>query len=477
MALDAAPTSPTRAQIAAALREFQSTPGKFSVASRQPAVLFSTVREVLQMAAGRTGTSGEPADETDSGLRQAATFFTRTALLYPGADHYALLGLDRVADAAAVKDRYRQMMRVIHPDFSGVAATTWPADAPARVNLAYEVLCSTFRRREYDEQLAAAASPPSPRPEIRRPPPRPVAVPTDPKTTLKWIVAACGIAAVTIMGGSFLFGSRQDPVLLVQRSPVLPAVVAEPPPAPVPATVAAPLVAVAPAPALPVAPRVAVAAPAPAPAPVLNTPIPEPARPAAVALAAPARAAPLPAPVVPAAVRQPEPLAVAVAVPAPAPAPVQAAPLAPPPVVAARVAPPELAPVAAAPAPPPPMARPVVTLAEAQPLLSALLQYIEGGRGERLLNLLDREARAAPGAQALSRQFDVLVDGARPVKLTHVEFKAEPADGRLLVTGQIRLHTDNQTIGSMGKKLVLRAEFANRDGTVVMTGLSGSGSN
>jgi hypothetical protein len=29
-----------------------------------------------------------------------------------------------------------------------------------------------------------------------------------------------------------------------------------------------------------------------------------------------------------------------------------------------------------------------------------------------------------------------------------------------------------QSIGSIGKQIVLRAEFASRDGTVVMTGLS-----
>ena len=113
-----------------------------------------------------------------------------------------------------------------------------------------------------------------------------------------------------------------------------------------------------------------------------------------------------------------------------------------------------------------------MSLAEAQPLLSILLQHLESGRGDRLIDLLDREARNKPGAQALSRQYDGLVEGMHPVRLSHIEFKAEPADGRLLVTGQFRLHVGEQTIGSLGKKMVLRAEFASREGTVVMTGLS-----
>ena len=125
----------------------------------------------------------------------------------------------------------------------------------------------------------------------------------------------------------------------------------------------------------------------------------------------------------------------------------------------------------------PPPARPApvagVSLAEAQPLLSILLQHLESGQGERLINMLDRAARNKPGAQALSRHYDGLVDGMKPVRLSHVEFKAEPADGRLVVTGNIRLQVGEQTIGSLGKLMVLRAEFASRDGAVVMTGLSG----
>jgi hypothetical protein len=159
-------------------------------------------------------------------------------------------------------------------------------------------------------------------------------------------------------------------------------------------------------------------------------------------------------------------------------------PASPPPGAAAELPqpPPPIAAAVSAPAPVPlPQPRPVpvagVSLAEVQPLLSLLLQHLESGRGERLIDLLDREARAKPAAQALSQQYDGLVDGMRPVRLSHVEFKSEPADGRLLVTGHIRLQVGEHTIGSMGKKMVLRAEFALRQGAVVMTGLSGAPGN
>ena len=65
------------------------------------------------------------------------------------------------------------------------------------------------------------------------------------------------------------------------------------------------------------------------------------------------------------------------------------------------------------------------------------------------------------------------VTSARPVKLSHVELRAEPGDGRLFVVGHFRVLAGEQTIGSMGKKMVLRAEFVSRDGNVVITGLSG----
>lgn len=89
--------------------------------------------------------------------------------------------------------------------------------------------------------------------------------------------------------------------------------------------------------------------------------------------------------------------------------------------------------------------------------------------------MLEREARGQPGAQALSRHYDRLVDGMRPVRLSHVEFKAEPGDGRLLVTGNIGLQGGEQS--GPGKKIVVRAEFASRAGNIVMIGLSGEPGN
>jgi hypothetical protein len=141
--------------------------------------------------------------------------------------------------------------------------------------------------------------------------------------------------------------------------------------------------------------------------------------------------------------------------------------------------PPAAAPVASA----PPVARaapavalpiPSPTLSDAQPLLTQVLQMLETGSSDQLLRMLDSDARQAPGAQALSRQFDQLVKGARPVRLMHVDFNGEPRNGVLLVTGRIRLQAGETTIGAQGQRFLLRAEFASRGGKVILTDLSGA---
>jgi hypothetical protein len=148
----------------------------------------------------------------------------------------------------------------------------------------------------------------------------------------------------------------------------------------------------------------------------------------------------------------------------------QAAPAAPPVAVASTPAPRSAA------APPPVVAAavPSPTLADAQPLLSQLLQVLESGKGDQLLRLVEGDGRRAASAQALSYQYEQLVRGARPVRLTQVEFKGESREGVLLVTGRIRLHAGEPTIGSHGERFLVRAEFVSRGGKVLLTGLSGA---
>ena len=117
--------------------------------------------------------------------------------------------------------------------------------------------------------------------------------------------------------------------------------------------------------------------------------------------------------------------------------------------------------------------RPAPTIMEAQPLLNQLLQSLESGHAEQLLHLVDAEGRQMGGPQALFRQYQRLVGRGSQVRLSHAEFKGESKDSVLIVTGIVRLQIGESTIGALGEKLMLRAEFESRGEGISMTGLSG----
>src|SRR6187551_1939117 len=112
------PAGASSAALQAALLDYSHSPGKYRVTLRQPQMLFAALREVLHIAVGRDGEVSS-ASEDAAAARDAARFFVRTALLFPGADHYTLLGVERTVDNTDLKDRYRLMMRLVHPDFAG----------------------------------------------------------------------------------------------------------------------------------------------------------------------------------------------------------------------------------------------------------------------------------------------------------------------------------------------------------------------
>jgi DnaJ-domain-containing protein 1 len=556
-----------RSAVEHALLDFHRAPGKYALIRRQPSVLFASVKDVLQIASGRApdaNDGGAPAAD----VRKAACFFVRSALLYPDADHYALLGLDTDADVAAVKDRYRQMMRLMHPDFADVLSdANWPTDAATRVNQAYDVLSSPVRRRAYDEARDPPATPIAPQPhaETRAPfrtaPARPPA--TDPRYRLKQLAVVFGVTGSMALAATLYIGSNNEKESLVQRSREIDAMVAAalpvheasseaavpnpaaaarelekrvdvevatlpPPQAAPPAPTPEPLVAPLPAPpsihtpptVVAAAPQVLPAAPTPTPAPpplvkrpelpsvVAPAPVRSPAAPTIVAAVTPpplSAPSPVPVPVIVAAAPPPAPLAAtAVIAPRPAAPVILAAPVAAPvlavapapvPLPAPAIAPapsPAFAPIPSpAPAPvvvavaksatfspaPGPAAAPVrsipgVTLAEVHPLLSKLLQQMESGWGDQVLSVLEREARTAPAAQALARNYNALLEGSHRVRLANVQFKAEPREGRLLVVGHVSMLIGEPDPGALPKQFSVQAEFASRDGSVVMTRLA-----
>ncbi len=77
-------------------------------------------------------------------------------------NHYQVLGLDRHATDAQVRDAYRALAKRHHPDVSGTGSNDAVFKAVA---LAYEVLSDPKSRAKYDAQLdvddcASATAPP-----------------------------------------------------------------------------------------------------------------------------------------------------------------------------------------------------------------------------------------------------------------------------------------------------------------------------
>src|SRR5581483_10583649 len=63
-------------------------------------------------------------------------------------DYYRILGVDRNADAKAVKQAYRRLARKHHPDMN--PGNRAAAERFKEINEAYEVLSDPEKRRRYD---------------------------------------------------------------------------------------------------------------------------------------------------------------------------------------------------------------------------------------------------------------------------------------------------------------------------------------
>jgi hypothetical protein len=110
---------------------------------------------VLKFALGRfdRGWHRDLPQHDQQELTQAARAFVRQVCLWERATHYQVLCLDRRAGADEVKENYRLLMALMHPDRGDAE---WPADSAQRVNDAYAVLSDEKARRAYDEGLRKA---------------------------------------------------------------------------------------------------------------------------------------------------------------------------------------------------------------------------------------------------------------------------------------------------------------------------------
>lgn len=106
---------------------------------------------LVSMAAGKFDWSGSDiaGDESHQARRRsAAQRVLLTNALRSDADYYELLAVRADASQDQIRDAYRRMIALVHPDSSPVG---FPLDAASRVNLAYSTLGDAVRRAAYDD--------------------------------------------------------------------------------------------------------------------------------------------------------------------------------------------------------------------------------------------------------------------------------------------------------------------------------------
>lgn len=204
------------------LLEFERSPGRYPVALREPRPLFEHIHRVMLLASDRPVEDLPAAATHAPGLRRAARFFVRTVMLRPGADPFTLLGLPTDFEPLQLREHYRLMIRLTHPDFVA-AGESWPADAAMRVNLAKDLLASPDKRAACVAELRApahlrwatrAGAPARTRPLLAAPlVPRP-SLPHAPPPRGGWSARArlvwLGMGAAVLAGAYLLMVPRDD---------------------------------------------------------------------------------------------------------------------------------------------------------------------------------------------------------------------------------------------------------------------------
>jgi len=86
-------------------------------------------------------------------VRDAAIAFVRQVCLWERATHYQVLCLEPDATHEAIRESYRLLIALIHPDRQDATGPGWPTGCSQRANQAHAVLADAQRRAEYDAGL------------------------------------------------------------------------------------------------------------------------------------------------------------------------------------------------------------------------------------------------------------------------------------------------------------------------------------
>ena len=144
---------PGSAAVAAQLLDFLREPARFRPAWLHGERPLPEGHVVLKFALGRfsPGWNRDLSPHDKQALVEAAKAFVRQVCLWERATHYQVLCLEPGSGVESVRENYRLLMALLHPDRQDEGSEPeWPTGCAQRVNEAYAVLSDPERRRQYD---------------------------------------------------------------------------------------------------------------------------------------------------------------------------------------------------------------------------------------------------------------------------------------------------------------------------------------
>ena len=164
---------------------FFQEPARYRAEGRRRAAPLLDSEVVLKLALGRRIELTVPTQDANAAvkLQAAAMMYVRHIFFRPDATPYQTLGLAPGASPEAIKESFRLLMHLVHPDRQDARAV-WPDSFAALANRAYGVLRNQDARARFDREAearaamaramhrAAAASAASKMPVVQRPRPR-----------------------------------------------------------------------------------------------------------------------------------------------------------------------------------------------------------------------------------------------------------------------------------------------------------------
>jgi hypothetical protein len=214
--MDAAPEAGA-ASVASQLLAFLREPARFRPGYIHGDDPLPDGHVVLKFALGRFGGAYRDLPQEDRAeLVEAARAFVRQVCLWERATHYQVLCLEPGAGREAIKENYRLLMALLHPDRQDIAAREWPSGCAQRVNDAHAVLADGPARAAYDEGLGRMravplfdrASAPSPRSAAR----------TRPRGFLRPFVVVTGVLLALFIVQSWWVGEVPNHYTLLERA-------------------------------------------------------------------------------------------------------------------------------------------------------------------------------------------------------------------------------------------------------------------